>query len=50
MCWTLPEKDANGTNLDIYTYNGGDNQKFLLTKMPTAAIRFAPVFLMEILW
>ena len=26
------KKTANGTNLDIYTYNGGDNQKFLLTK------------------
>ncbi|MCR5717776.1 MAG: RICIN domain-containing protein [Oscillospiraceae bacterium] len=25
-------KTANGTNVDIYTYNGGDNQKFMLTK------------------
>lgn len=26
------KKAANGTNIDIYTYNGGDNQKFMLTK------------------
>ena len=26
------KKTANGTNMDIYTYNGGDNQKFMLTK------------------
>lgn len=26
------KKAANGTNMDIYTYNGGDNQKFMLTK------------------
>lgn len=26
------KKTANGTNIDIYQYNGGDNQKFMLTK------------------
>ncbi|MBR3631338.1 MAG: RICIN domain-containing protein [Oscillospiraceae bacterium] len=26
------KKTANGTNADIYQYNGGDNQKFMLTK------------------
>jgi len=26
------KKTANGTNVDIYQYNGGDNQKFMLTK------------------
>ena len=25
-------KTANGTNVDIYAFNGGDNQKFMLTK------------------
>ncbi|MBR1591739.1 MAG: RICIN domain-containing protein [Ruminococcus sp.] len=25
-------KTANGTNVDIYTFNGGDNQQFMLTK------------------
>lgn len=26
------KKTANGTNVDIYQYNGGDNQKFMITK------------------
>ena len=26
------KKTANGTNIDIYTYNGGSNQQFMLTK------------------
>lgn len=26
------KKTADGTNIDIYQYNGGDNQKFMLTK------------------
>lgn len=26
------KKTDNGTNVDIYQYNGGDNQKFMLTK------------------
>ncbi len=26
------KKTANGTNVDLYQYNGGDNQKFMLTK------------------
>ena len=26
------KKKTNGTNIDLYQYNGGDNQKFMLTK------------------
>lgn len=26
------KKTSNGTNIDIYQYNGGDNQKFMLTR------------------
>ena len=26
------KKNSNGTNIDIYQYNGGDNQKFMLTQ------------------
>lgn len=33
------KKAANGTNIDIYQYNGGDNQKFMLTKNPDGSYK-----------
>lgn len=44
------KKTANGTNIDIYTYNGGSNQQFMLTKTETAATRSELLFPAEILW
>ena len=33
------KKTANGTNVDIYQYNGGDNQKFMLTMNPDGSYK-----------
>lgn len=36
----LPSGDENGANIQIYTYNGGDNQKWKLVRGWNGAYRF----------
>lgn len=36
------KKTDNGTNIDIYQFNGGDNQKFLITKNTDGSYKLRP--------
>ncbi|MDE6789813.1 MAG: RICIN domain-containing protein, partial [Ruminococcus sp.] len=36
------KKTANGTNIDIYQSNGGDNQKFMITKNADGSYKLCP--------